>query len=764
MAVVLITHDLGVVADVADRVMVMYAGRAVEEATSTTCSPRRSTRTRRACWRRSAVPADGPASHLVEIPGVVPTLLAPRDLVLVRATLPAGRRSNALGAAAPPGGRARAFRGLLLPGSRPMIARSHRPASAARPTRDVVLDVVDLEMQFRVGGRASAERRLLRAVDKVSLRIHRGETVALVGESGSGKTTIGRCVVRLIRPTAGRIVVLGRDITRIGRRELRPLRRQMHVVFQDPYSSLNPRMTVGQIVGGPLHPPRAGERAGDGASAGRGDAGTRRPAAGAPGSLPPQPVRRAAPARRDRPGAHHPPGLLVADEPISALDASVQAATLNLLVDLQREMQFACLFITHDLSRRRVPGRPDRGDVPGEIVEEGSREEIFRRPRHPYTQALLSAVLIADPAVQRTRAQILLPGDPPSPLDPPPGCRFHTALPDRHRPLQGRGAAPRRPGRRVAPGELPPRRTERRGATHRRGRCGRGRVTTASNAIGLLRGGGFADSGAVIDPGHLLAAAGLAVFAGTFGALVGVGGGVVVVPALTILLGVPIKTAAAASLLGVIVTSLVAGSRYLEAGTVDRRLGLVLLAATSSGAVLGGFVANAVDATILSALFGLVLLFVAIQVGWSRERPSSHVVASGGFASSYVEPTTGATVEYRAERVGFGLALSVVAGGLSGLLGIGGGTVNVPTMSTIMGVPFRVAVTTSTYMLGATAAAELRRVLRPRPARPVHRRPGRPGDHRRGADRIAGRAPGQHDRAAAGVRRAVHPACAPDAG
>ncbi len=209
----------------------------------------------------------------------------------------------------------------------------------------------------------------------------------------------------------------------------------------------------------------------------------------------------------------------------------------------------------------------------------------------------------------------------------------------------------------------------------------------------------------MIDPGHLLAAAALAVFAGTFGALVGVGGGVVVVPALTILLGVPIKTAAAASLLGVIVTSLVAGSRYLDAGTVDRRLGLVLLAATSSGAVLGGFIANAVDATILSALFGLVLLGVAVQVGWSRERPASHVVESGGFRSSYVEPSTGATVEYRAERVGIGLAFSVVAGGLSGLLGIGGGVVNVPTMSTIMGVPFRVAVTTSTYMLGATAAA-----------------------------------------------------------
>jgi uncharacterized membrane protein YfcA len=208
----------------------------------------------------------------------------------------------------------------------------------------------------------------------------------------------------------------------------------------------------------------------------------------------------------------------------------------------------------------------------------------------------------------------------------------------------------------------------------------------------------------VIEVSQLLAIALLAVFAGTFGSLVGVGGGLIIVPALTVFVGVPIKTAAAASLIGVIATSLVAGSRYLDNGTVDRRLGLVLLAATSSGAVVGGFVAGYLDAAVLSAIFGVVLLAVAWQVGRSRER-TARAVTGSGFVSAYVEPSTGTMVEDRAERFGAGMAISLVAGSLSGLLGIGGGIVNVPTMSAVMGVPFRVAVTTSTYMLGATAAA-----------------------------------------------------------
>ena len=294
--------------------------------------------------------------------------------------------------------------------------------------REAVLDVTGLEMEFGVGRGLFGAREVLRAVDDVSLSIGYGETLALVGESGSGKTTVGRCVVRLLEPTGGSVVLLGRDISRLSRRAVRPLRRQMHIVFQDPYSSLNPRMTIGTIVGGPLANHKVVER------------GERRARVAAmlervglrpelqdryPHSLSGGQRQRVAIARALIAG----PTLLVADEPISALDASVQASMLNLLVDLQREMRFACLFITHDLSAAQFLADRIAVMYLGQIVESGTREEIFAAPRHPYTQSLLSAVLVPDPAVQRSRARVVLAGDPPSPLDPPSGCRFHPRCP-----------------------------------------------------------------------------------------------------------------------------------------------------------------------------------------------------------------------------------------------------------------------------------------------------------------------------------------------
>ncbi len=293
---------------------------------------------------------------------------------------------------------------------------------------DIVLEVTGLQMEFRIGRGLFRARDALRAVDDVSLTIRRGETLALVGESGSGKTTVGRCVVRLLEPTSGSVVLLGRDISRLSRGAVRPLRRQMHIVFQDPYSSLNPRMTIGQIVGGPLANHRL---------AGRLER-RRRVAAMLevvglqpdlqnryPHSLSGGQRQRVAIAR----ALIAEPTLLVADEPISALDASVQASMLNLLVDLQREMRFACLFITHDLSAAQFLADHIAVMYLGQIVEAGTREEIFSGPRHPYTQSLLSAVLVPDPQVQRGRQRVVLPGDPPSPLDPPSGCRFHPRCP-----------------------------------------------------------------------------------------------------------------------------------------------------------------------------------------------------------------------------------------------------------------------------------------------------------------------------------------------
>jgi peptide/nickel transport system ATP-binding protein len=294
--------------------------------------------------------------------------------------------------------------------------------------REPVLDVAGLEMEFRVGRGLFRARQALRAVDDVSLSIARGETLALVGESGSGKTTVGRCVVRLLEPTGGSVSLLGRDISRLSRGAIRPLRRQMHIVFQDPYSSLNPRMTIGHIVGGPLANHgvvrRRDRRARVAAMLER--VGLRPDLQDRyPHSLSGGQRQRVAIARALIAG----PTLLVADEPISALDASVQASMLNLLVDLQREMRFACLFITHDLSAAQFFADRIAVMYLGQIVESGTREEIFAAPRHPYTQSLLSAVLVPDPAIQRSRNRFVLAGDPPSPLDPPSGCRFHPRCP-----------------------------------------------------------------------------------------------------------------------------------------------------------------------------------------------------------------------------------------------------------------------------------------------------------------------------------------------
>lgn len=294
--------------------------------------------------------------------------------------------------------------------------------------RRPVLEVTDLTKHFPVRNGLFAVRGAVRAVDGVSLAIAPGESLGLVGESGSGKTTVGKCVLRLLRPTAGRVVLDGTDITRLPESKLRPLRRTMHIVFQDPYSSLDPRMSVRDIVAGPLrhHHTVRGREVGARAEEMlalvglRPEVGGRYPHQLSGGMRQRVAIARALVLR---------PRLLIADEPLSALDASVQAATINLLVELQRQLGFACLFITHDLSAAEV--LCDRIAVMylGRIVETGTREELFSRPKHPYTQALLSAVLVPEPGAQRARRRIVLEGDIPSALDPPSGCAFRTRCP-----------------------------------------------------------------------------------------------------------------------------------------------------------------------------------------------------------------------------------------------------------------------------------------------------------------------------------------------
>ena len=292
-----------------------------------------------------------------------------------------------------------------------------------------VLEVVDLVKHFHVGSQLrSSGGSIVHAVDGVSFTIAPGEMLGLVGESGSGKTTVGNCILRLVEPTDGTIRLRGREITHISRREMRPLRRELHMVFQDPYSSLDPRQTCGQIVAEPLRVQKLerGRRL---------EARVRElfDAVGLRDELRHRYPHELSGGQRQRVGLARAlsvsPSLLVADEPVSALDVSVQAAILNLLRDLQHDLHFSCLFITHDLAT--VEYLCDRVAVMylGKIVETAATDVLFARPQHPYSQALLSAALVADPQVQRTRKRIVLEGDIPSPIAPPSGCRFRTRCP-----------------------------------------------------------------------------------------------------------------------------------------------------------------------------------------------------------------------------------------------------------------------------------------------------------------------------------------------
>jgi oligopeptide transport system ATP-binding protein len=299
---------------------------------------------------------------------------------------------------------------------------------------DAILEVEGLVKHFDAG-RGPHGRRVVHAVEDVSMHIERGEVVGLVGESGSGKSTVGNCILRLLEPTAGTIRLNGTDITHLSRREMRPLRREMHMVFQDPYSSLNPRMTNGAIVGEPLRL----HELDDGRDARESRIAELFDQVGLNPELRHRYPHELSGGQRQRVGLARAlsvkPSLLVADEPVSALDVSVQAAILNLLSDLQEEMGFACLFITHDLSI--VEYFCDRVVVMylGRVVETGTVEQIFSRPQHPYTQALLSAAVVPDPQVQRTRSRIVLEGDLPSPIDVPSGCAFRTRCPLVHESL-----------------------------------------------------------------------------------------------------------------------------------------------------------------------------------------------------------------------------------------------------------------------------------------------------------------------------------------
>jgi oligopeptide/dipeptide ABC transporter ATP-binding protein len=298
-------------------------------------------------------------------------------------------------------------------------------------TGEPLVRVENLTVHFPIGrsGFWGREHRVVHAVDDISFDIHRGETLGLVGESGSGKSTTGRAVLLKIKPTSGRVFFRGQDVTAVGGEDLRRLRRHMQMVFQDPYASLNPRMKVIQIVAEPLVVHGIVKRARDAYDRVREllelcglprDAADRYPHAFSGGQRQRIGIARALALE---------PEFIVADEPVSALDVSIRAQIVNLLQELQAELGLTYLFIAHDLSIVRHISHRVAIMYCGKLVELADRSDIYNNPKHPYTEALLSAVPIPDPAMEKDRHRIMLSGEIPNPVSPPTGCRFHTRCP-----------------------------------------------------------------------------------------------------------------------------------------------------------------------------------------------------------------------------------------------------------------------------------------------------------------------------------------------
>jgi oligopeptide/dipeptide ABC transporter ATP-binding protein len=386
-SIILITHDLGVIAGVADRVLVMQGGELKEQ-------------------------------------GAVDDLFYRPKHDYTRALLAAVPRLDAPLAPSPP----RETSGALAAG----VASGHGERDGAGVGADApvsLVDVAGLKVHFPVAGGGFWSRRTLKAVDGVDLKLAPGETLGIVGESGSGKSTLARAILKLVPANAGRVVVLGRELGGLSRAELRPLKRDLQVVFQDPLASLNPRMTVGDIVAEPLrtHKPELTK------AAMRAEVVDVLRRVGLTGAELNRYPHEFSGGQCQRIGIARAlvlkPKIVVCDEPVSALDVSIQAQIVNLLLELRRELGLAMIFIAHDLAVvRRISDRVLVMYL-GRAMEVAPSADLYARPRHPYTRALISAVPLPDPRAERARPREILRGELPSPIDPPSGCRFRTRCP-----------------------------------------------------------------------------------------------------------------------------------------------------------------------------------------------------------------------------------------------------------------------------------------------------------------------------------------------
>jgi peptide/nickel transport system ATP-binding protein len=431
IAVVIITHNLGIVARYADRVNVMYAARIVESGTAEDVfgNPRHPY----ARGLLSAVPRldRGRAMRLQTIEGAPPNLLKPPEGCRFRPRCPFAIDKCIV---SPPlveveqGHRAACHRSMELDKLAAAVADGHETIGASVTGGGPILQLQGVTKFFPISSGWFQPKKLVRAVNKVTLEIAPGETLGLVGESGCGKSTLGRVVLRLDDPTDGKILFEGADLANAGTDEMLAVRKKMQVIFQDPFSSLNPRMTVGDIIGEPMHVHKIlpNEKIHDRVA-------ELLSLVGLHGYMADRYPHQLSGGQRQRVGIARAlsvnPKFIVCDEAVSALDVSIQGQVINLLESLQQKLGLSYLFIAHDLAVVRHISHKVAVMYLGKIVEYAPADELFANPKHPYTKALLAAAPIPDPAIERTRPRSIITGELPSPLRPPPGCVFNPRCP-----------------------------------------------------------------------------------------------------------------------------------------------------------------------------------------------------------------------------------------------------------------------------------------------------------------------------------------------